>query len=77
MKIGEGNIESLFMSMMLKIHIYLKYINPKKKPEIHKPTLLWNGLKKIQFKNIQVMTTTYRISKLSYLNQVQFVYNIT
>jgi len=29
MKIGEGNIESLFMSMMLKIHIYLKYINPK------------------------------------------------
>jgi hypothetical protein len=30
MKIGEGNIESLFMSMMLKIHIYLKYINPKK-----------------------------------------------
>ncbi len=45
MKIGEENIESLFMSMMLKIHIYLKYINPK-----NNTTLLWNGLNKSNLK---------------------------
>jgi len=50
MKIGEGNIESLFMSMMLKIHIYLKYINPKNNPKYINPFLLWNGLNKCNLK---------------------------